>query len=166
MDKQQEIKFNSDYKKNTEEWLKEADRDKEDLEEFKKEKRNKSKNFSCVLIVIILFLISILGEIIIYNVGNYFFIKEISIIILIWIWRIILINFYLFFSYFKMNLAQERIFITVIIALVFSVLVSIIFKILFINNAWVYLNLLVEPIWIILLIIFIGSLYIKFIFKN
>ena len=59
-----------------------------------------------------------------------------------------------------------RIFIIAIIALVTSVLVSIVFKILFINNTWVYLNLLIEPIWFVLLIALFGSLYTKFIFKN
>ena len=166
MDKEEEIKFKAEYQESTDSWVKEVDEDKRDLEEFQEEKLKKAKRFSWILIVFIFFLISILGEGIVYSIGDYFFIKEIKITILIWFWRIILINLYLYFSYFKMHLPLERIFIIAIIALVTSVLVSIIFKILFINDAWVYLNLLIEPIWLILLIALFGSLYIRFIFKN
>ena len=165
MDKEK-IKFKAEHQESIKDWVKEADEDKRDLEEFQEEKIKKAKRFSWILVVFVLFLISILGEGIVYSIGDYLFIKEIKITILIWFWRIILINFYLYFSYFKMHLPLERIFIIAIIALVASVLVSIVFKILFINNTWVYLNLLIEPIWLVLLVALFSSLYTRFIFKN
>ncbi len=164
--KKEEIKFDVEYKEDTELWVNEVDKDKEDLEFFREEKIKKSKKYSWILVTIILFLLSLLGESILYSLGRYLFIKEISITILVWIWRIVLINIFLYISYFKMHLKQERLFIITIIAFVLSVIVSITYKILFINSAWVYLNLLVEPIWIILMIVLVGSLYSRFIYKN
>ena len=161
----EELKKDDSIEYNTKLWIDEVDKDKEELEDFERNKIDKSKNFSWILIVLILFFITILGEGIIYILGNYFFIKKIKIIVLIWIWRFILINFYLLIAFFKMHLPKDKIFIIAIISFFFSSLASIILKILFIKSLWVYLNLLVEPIWVILLIILIGSLYKKFIFK-
>ena len=164
MDKE-ELKKDDSIEYNTKLWIDEVDKDKEELEDFERNKINKSKNFSWILIVLILFFITILGEGIIYILGNYFFIKKINIVVLIWIWKFILINFYLLIAFFKMHLPKDKIVIIAIISFFFSSLASIILKILFIKSLWVYLNLLVEPIWVILLIILISSLYKKFIFK-
>ena len=56
----EEVELDTEYKEPTEAWVKEVDQDKEDLEEFQKEKVKEAKKISWVLLVFILFLISIL----------------------------------------------------------------------------------------------------------
>ena len=65
-----------------------------------------------------------------------------------------------------MNLTYENIFVIAVTSFSLGVVISSILKIVYIGSIWTWLNLLIEPIWMILIIALVGSMFVKYIFKN
>ena len=154
-----------EFEESTEIWV--ADFGSHDLEESLRQEVPKLKprseaGLSWIFISFALMIFVIISEMIIREIGlnNYF--SEKKIFWIIWIWRFIVIFFWLILARFKWLFNQDKIFIISIISYTTAIIVLGIIKIVYVRSAWAWLNLLVEPIWMTLLIMLLGSLFIKY----
>lgn len=157
------------YQESTQLWV--ADFGNSEIEEelrkeLKKIKPYGIKTVSWIFTSLLLLLTIVLSELLIRSISQNMFWSETALFYIIWIWRLVLLIIWLYISRLKMNLTYENIFVIAITSFSLGVIISSILKIVYIGSIWTWLNLLIEPIWMILIIALIGSIFVKYIFKN
>ncbi|PIR06163.1 MAG: hypothetical protein COV55_04780 [Candidatus Komeilibacteria bacterium CG11_big_fil_rev_8_21_14_0_20_36_20] len=135
--------------------------------ELKKIKPKSSKgNISWIFCALILLLVIISTELIMRQYTLQMFWSEMSITLVIWIWRLVLLALWIFIGHFKLHLTFEKVFIVAVTSFIIAVVFLALVKIVYITSAWTWLNFLVEPIWMLLIIALVGSLFVRFSSKN
>ncbi len=157
------------YQESTQLWI--ADFGNPEIEEelkheLKKIKPHGGKTVSWIFTSIILVSILVLSELLIRSISQNIFLSELTLFYITWAWRLILFIVWLYVSRIKMSLTYENIFVIAITSFSLGVIVSSVLKIVYIGSIWTWLNLLIEPIWMILIIALVGSIFVKYIFKN
>jgi hypothetical protein len=131
-------------------------------EQVIKLKPKTEKGISWVLTSIILLLFVVATEFSLrqFAVGLYW--SEFTIFWVSWIWRLILIIIWLYLARFIWHIRIDKMFAVAFISFTLAVVVLAILKIFYVQAAWTWLNLLVEPVWMVLIIALLGALFIKF----
>ena len=124
------------------------------------------RNFSWLLASIILLFVVVAGEVLLLDFGGRFYWTAQEVFCVIWLWRLVLLVGWLWLGLLKWRLDKEQVFATAITSFVLGVIAAAIWKIAMIDAVWTWLNLLVEPIWMILLVSLVGTILVKFVFKN
>lgn len=134
--------------------------------ELAKLKPKQTMNFSWVITSVFLLAFIVVTDLMIRQVGTGFFWTENTMFWLAWLWRLILLIFWFWLAFAKLDWRAEKLFISTVVSFVFGVFISGLIKIFLIQSAWAWLNLLVEPIWMALALALVGSFMYKLIFKN
>lgn len=117
---------------------------------------------SWMLISIVLLVFFVVTELALRQLGLKMYWSESNIFWASWLWRLILVLVWLSLARLRWLLSAEKMFITTLISFVSGIIILGVIKIIYIQSAWAWLNLLVEPIWMVLLVVFLGILFIKF----
>lgn len=149
----------------TEVWL--ADFGSDELEaelrqEVLKLKPRSEAAISWMLISVVLLVFFVVTELLLRQWGLKIYWSESNIFWASWLWRLILVIVWLSLARLRWLLSTDKMFITTLISFVSGVIILGVIKIIYIQSAWAWLNLLVEPIWMVLLIAFLGVLFVKF----
>ena len=118
--------------------------------------------FSWILVSIIMLVFVIVTELVLRQWALKMYWSELNIFWATWVWRLVLVLVWLSLARLKWLFSSEKMFITTIVSFVSAVIILGVIKIIYVQSAWAWLNLLVEPIWMILLIALLGVLFIKF----
>ena len=124
-----------------------------------KPKQEKSISWMLTSIILLIFIVATEFSLRQFAVGLYW--SEFTIFWASWIWRLILIVIWLYLARFVWNIRTDKIFAVAFISFTLAVIVLAILKILYVQAAWTWLNLLVEPIWMILIVALVGTLFLK-----
>lgn len=120
------------------------------------------KNFSWVFSSLLVVLLMVLGEYLLWSLGLKNFWPILTITIVTWIYRLLVLLLWLYLGYYQWGLNREKIvavaFSSVIVA---SILVAIM-KVMMMPEAWAWLNILVEPIWALIMVAIINIIFFKF----
>lgn len=121
---------------------------------------------SWMLVSIILLVFFVVTELALRQFGLRMYWSETNIFWASWVWRLMLVLVWLFLARVHWLLSTEKMFITTLISFVSGIIILGVIKIIYVQSAWAWLNLLVEPIWMMLLIALLGILIIKFTKSN
>jgi hypothetical protein len=133
--------------------------------ELKKEilklKPRSVKNFSWVFTSLLIVALIVGGEYALWLIGlnNYWTVLTISIVT--WLYRLLILLLWLYLAYYRWYLHREKIvavaFASVLVA---SVCVAIM-KVAMVPEAWAWLNILVEPIWALIMVSIVNVVFFK-----
>ncbi len=120
------------------------------------------RNFSWVFSSLLIVLLMVVGEYLLWSLGLKNFWSILTITIVTWIYRLLVLLLWLYLGYYQWGLNREKIvavaFSSVIVA---SILVAIM-KVVMMPEPWAWLNILVEPIWALIMVAIINIIFFKF----
>lgn len=135
-------------------------------QELKKEilklKPRSAKNFSWVFTSLLLIAFVVLGEYTLWSLGlnNYWPILTISIVT--WVYRLLVLLLWLYLSYYRWYLHKEKVLAVAFFGVIASSILVAIMKVFMMPEAWAWLNILVEPIWALMMVSLVNIIFFKF----
>ncbi|MBT6691588.1 hypothetical protein HOB10_04620 [Candidatus Parcubacteria bacterium] len=131
-------------------------------EQVLKLKPKKEKGISWILTSIILLLFIVATEFSLRQFAISLYWSEFTIFWVTWLWRLLLIVVWMYLSRFVWYVKIDKMFAVAIVSFTLAVIILAILKIFYVQAAWTWLNLLVEPIWMVLIVTLLGVLFLKF----
>lgn len=130
-------------------------------EELDKIKPKAPRYVSWALAALLLFVVVFSLEWIIRSLAAGSFLSEVAIFWLIWLWRLVALFLWYYLVRWRWLLDWRRLFVMTISAFIAAVVVADILKIFYIQSAWTWLNLIVDPIWMVVAIAISGWFFYK-----
>lgn len=130
--------------------------------EILKLKPRSAKNFSWVFTSLLLIAFVVLGEYALWSLGlnNYWPLLTISIVT--WIYRLLVLLLWLYLAYYHWYLHKEKVLAVAFFGVIASSIIVAIMKIFMMPEAWAWLNILVEPIWALIMVSIVNVVFFKF----
>jgi len=129
--------------------------------EILKLKPKMAKNFSWVFTSFLVIVFIVLGEYALWSIGlnNYWPVLTISIVT--WVYRLLVLLLWLYLSYYRWYLHKEKVVAVAFASVLAASVVVAIMKVVMVPEAWAWLNILVEPIWALIMVSIVNMLFFK-----
>lgn len=133
--------------------------------ELKKEilklKPRSVKNFSWVFTSFLIIALIVAGEYVLWLIGlnNYWTVLTISIVT--WLYRLLILLLWLYLAYYRWYLHREKIVAVAFASVLVASVVVAIMKVAMVPEAWAWLNILVEPIWALIMVSIVNLVFFK-----
>lgn len=110
------------------------------------------KYISWILGSLFLLIILVLAEWLIRILGQSAYWPERAIMMIVWLWRLSALALWFYVARVRWLIDWRKLFIMTALAFVLATIISGILRVYYVQAAWAWLNLLVDPIWMVLLI--------------
>lgn len=134
--------------------------------EILKLKPRSAKNFSWILTTFLFSAFLVLGEYALWSVGLRSYWTVLTISIVTWVYRVLVLLLWFYLAYYRWYLRLEKIIAVAFAGILVGSIVVAIMKVFMMPEAWAWLNILVEPIWALLMVSGLSLLFFKLKFKT
>jgi len=130
--------------------------------EILKLKPRQAKNFSWVFSSLLVMAFVVLGEYALWSLGLHSYWPVLTISIVTWIYRLVVLLSWLYLAYYQWYLHKEKVVAVSSFGLLAGSIIVAIMKVFMVPEAWAWLNILVEPIWTLILVSLVCTIFFKF----